>query len=96
MTKYLLILLMLILTPLYACADVVTYEIKKGDELMLISKSLYGTYHKWQKILNANPTIEPNRLKIGFHLNPKRMKGGWITSSLKTKLQPLHLNLMMT
>lgn len=32
---------------------------------MLISKKFYGTFHKWHKILAANPTIKPNYLQIG-------------------------------
>ncbi len=65
MLKFVLILIISIFTPVYAVADVVSYEIQKDDELMLISKKSYGSYYHWREIVKANPYINPNCLKIG-------------------------------
>lgn len=66
--KLILIFLISLLYSLPAFAGEMTYEIKKGDELMLISKKIYGTYHQWQKIVKANPSIHPNFLQIGHKI----------------------------
>lgn len=42
-----------------------TYTIKKGDTLFSIAKANYGSGRDWQKIVAANPGLEPNKLKVG-------------------------------
>lgn len=42
-----------------------TYTVKKGDTLFSIAKSSYGTGRDWQKIVSANPGLDPQKLKVG-------------------------------
>lgn len=42
-----------------------TYTVKKGDTLFAIAKNNYGTGRDWQKIVAANPGLEPSKLKVG-------------------------------
>jgi len=42
-----------------------TYTIAKGDLLADIAKKNYGDASKWQKIVDANKGLDPNRLKVG-------------------------------
>ncbi len=66
-----LIFSILILFSLNALADVTplrnvdTYMIKKGDQLMKISKLIYGTTKRWHEIAQLNSSINPNCLKVG-------------------------------
>jgi LysM repeat protein len=50
-----------------ASADT-TYVVKKGDSLWVISRRFYGKGSKWKTIANANPNINPNKLKLGQKL----------------------------
>ena len=42
-----------------------TYTVKRGDTLGKIAKTCLGSTSKWQAIAKANPSINPNRLKVG-------------------------------
>ena len=42
-----------------------TYTVKKGDTLFSIAKASYGTGRDWQKIVSANPGLDPQKLKPG-------------------------------
>ena len=42
-----------------------TYTVKEGDSLVTIWRSLAGTERGWEKLLAANPGVDPTRLKIG-------------------------------
>lgn len=42
-----------------------TYTIKKGDTLFSIAKANYGSGKDWQKIVAANPGLEPSKLRVG-------------------------------
>ncbi len=42
-----------------------TYTVKKGDTLYGIAKSQYGDGKQWNKIVNANPGLDPAKLKVG-------------------------------
>jgi 5'-nucleotidase/UDP-sugar diphosphatase len=42
-----------------------TYEIKPGDTLWKIAATHYGDGRKWKQIADANPGLEPSKLKIG-------------------------------
>lgn len=44
------------------------YIVQKGDTLSEISKALYGKASLWQRIVDANPHIDPDRLKPGSTL----------------------------
>jgi nucleoid-associated protein YgaU len=48
-----------------------TYEVKPGDTLFIIAETIYKDGNQWTRILEANKTIihEPDKLKIGQHLN---------------------------
>ncbi len=42
-----------------------TYTVRSGDNLSVISQRVYNTPHRWREIQEANPNINPNRLRIG-------------------------------
>ena len=42
-----------------------TYTIKPGDNLWNISKEVYGDATKYQRIIDANPGINPDNMKPG-------------------------------
>jgi nucleoid-associated protein YgaU len=46
-----------------------TYTVKPGDTLWSISVSVYGNGAYTNRIISANPGIDPNRLKAGATLN---------------------------
>jgi nucleoid-associated protein YgaU len=46
-------------------AGVKSYTIKSGDTLSSIAVEHYGSERSWAKIAEANPNVDPNRLKIG-------------------------------
>ncbi|MHC4820175.1 MAG: LysM peptidoglycan-binding domain-containing protein [Planctomycetota bacterium] len=43
----------------------IEYRIRKGDTLSTVSQDLLGTSTKWHRILEANPGLNANRLRIG-------------------------------
>jgi LysM repeat protein len=42
-----------------------TYMIERGDTLAKIATKLYGDSEKWRMIAQANPGLNPDRLKVG-------------------------------
>ncbi|MEE9405674.1 MAG: LysM peptidoglycan-binding domain-containing protein [Algisphaera sp.] len=52
-------------TAAASSADSETYTIKGGDNLSSIALDLYGSATFWDEIAQANPLIDPNRLKVG-------------------------------
>ena len=42
-----------------------TYTVKPGDNLWNISKDVYGDGTKYQRILDANPGLNPDHMKPG-------------------------------
>lgn len=42
-----------------------TYKVKEGDTLSVISQTLYGSARYWVQIAQANPTMDPQKLRIG-------------------------------
>jgi len=42
-----------------------TYTIQPGDTLSSVAVALFGTERRWVDIAQANPTIDPTRLKVG-------------------------------
>jgi len=42
-----------------------TYTIAKGDTLWSIAKRQYGDGQRWKDIAEANPGINPNKLRVG-------------------------------
>jgi 5'-nucleotidase len=49
-------------------ADGNMHEVMAGDNLWNIAKAAYGSGAKWTMIMEANPDINPNNLKIGSKL----------------------------
>ncbi|MEO0587716.1 MAG: LysM peptidoglycan-binding domain-containing protein [Planctomycetota bacterium] len=45
-----------------------TYAVQRGDTLSSIAVRLFGDESKWVDIAQANPTIDPIRLRIGQEL----------------------------
>lgn len=80
--------------------DEQTYEIQAGDTLSQIALEKYGKSRLWNRIAEANPNIDPNRLKVGQIITiPKltveptspvetRMTIGPDTTTATTELQP--------
>ena len=48
-----------------ATASPVTYTIGRGDTLATIATKLYGDPKKWTAIAQANPGLNPDRMKVG-------------------------------
>ncbi len=42
-----------------------SYTIAKGDTLWSIAKREYGDGQKWKDIADANPGVNPNKLRVG-------------------------------
>lgn len=42
-----------------------TYTIQRGDTLWSIAANQYGNGQKWRDIVNANPSLVPERLAVG-------------------------------
>lgn len=42
-----------------------TYTVRPGDTLSSISNNVYGSPNFWSKIAQANPNVNPNRLRVG-------------------------------
>ncbi|MBS3733512.1 MAG: LysM peptidoglycan-binding domain-containing protein [Phycisphaerae bacterium] len=42
-----------------------TYTVEKGDTLWSIAKQIYGDGQKWRLIVEANPGLKPEALRIG-------------------------------
>ena len=51
--------------PVAPTAKLPTYTIKSGDSLTLIALELYGSGNHWVQIAQANPLVDPDRLKVG-------------------------------
>lgn len=49
-------------TPAIAAGN---YTVKKGDTLYSIARSHYGDGKQWKKIVDANPGLDPAKLKVG-------------------------------
>ncbi len=52
-------------TPLPPPAAGRSYTVKPGDNLWNISKDVYGDGTKYQRILDANPGLNPDNMKPG-------------------------------
>ena len=48
-----------------APAALPTYTIKSGDNLTSIALEFYGSGNHWVQIAQANPLVDPDRLKVG-------------------------------
>ncbi len=57
-----------LLTPTPTAPPTRTYAVKSGDNLSTIARQYYGSASRWTIIARANPTVDPNRLKIGQKL----------------------------
>lgn len=45
-----------------------TYTVVAGDTLQKIAKQHYGSVNKWHRIADANPGVDPSRLRPGTTL----------------------------
>ena len=46
-----------------------SYTVKPGDTLWKIAASHYGDGKKWKEIVDANPGLQPSKLRIGMTIN---------------------------
>ncbi|HXE55232.1 MAG TPA: LysM peptidoglycan-binding domain-containing protein, partial [Tepidisphaeraceae bacterium] len=55
-----------------AAAHVRVHRVEAGETMVSIARAAYGDGRYYQAILNANPSVNPNRLKPGtvLHLPP--------------------------
>ena len=51
--------------PASKAASADTYTVKEGDSIASIWRSISGSERGWEKLLAANPGVDPSRLKIG-------------------------------
>ena len=62
-----------VVTPTIATATPVitgnTYTIQKGDTLYKIARAKYGNPTAVKKIIEANPGLDPNKIKAGQKIN---------------------------
>ena len=42
-----------------------TYTVKRGDTLYKIAAQRYGEGKQWQRIVSANPGLDPAKLRVG-------------------------------
>lgn len=42
-----------------------TYTVREGDTLWSIAERVYGDGHMWEEIVDANPELEPEGLRVG-------------------------------
>ena len=42
-----------------------TYTVRKGDTLWSIAQRVYGDGQRWVDIVDANPGLSPNKLRVG-------------------------------
>ena len=64
--------------PVPAVGAGTRYTVKEGDSLSSISSAWFGDPNKWTLIAEGNPTINPNRLRVGqvIMLPPKTTRSG--------------------
>jgi nucleoid-associated protein YgaU len=51
------------------------YTVESGDSLSSIALATYGSGSRWVEIAQANPTIDPNRLKVGQEIKLPDLDG---------------------
>lgn len=45
-----------------------TYTVRKGDTLWSIAEQAYGDGQRWRDIVDANPNLRPEELRVGQQL----------------------------
>jgi nucleoid-associated protein YgaU len=61
-----------------------SHRVASGETLSIISKAVYGSAKYWDKILAANPNINPKNLKVGSTLVIPDLKAATAVSSAST------------
>jgi nucleoid-associated protein YgaU len=46
-----------------------THLVQRGETFFTISQAAYGSSRYWKRIVDANPQVNPNRLRIGTTIN---------------------------
>jgi nucleoid-associated protein YgaU len=49
-------------------ASTITHVVVEGDTLSSIARKYWNTAQGWERIVQANPGVDPNHLKLGAHL----------------------------
>lgn len=64
-----------IVPPVPTAPAFTNYTVKEGDTLTSIAKHFYGPKGKWEAIQDANPGLNPSRLKIGATIKVPTLEG---------------------
>ena len=70
--------------PASKSAPADTYTVKEGDSIASIWRSISGSERGWEKLLAANPGVDPSRLKIGQVLKVPDHKAAASTETKET------------
>lgn len=62
-----------------------TYTIQAGDTFSSIAQKLYGSERRWVDIAQANPTVDPARLRVGQVI---RLPGTTVAGASAASAQP--------
>lgn len=55
--------------PLNTTSTSSSYTVQRGDTLWRIASNKYGNGQKWRDIINANPGLSPQSLRVGQTIN---------------------------
>ncbi|MEM9418918.1 MAG: LysM peptidoglycan-binding domain-containing protein [Planctomycetota bacterium] len=72
-------------TPPPAPAILRLYTIESGDSLSSIALATYGSANKWVDIAQANPLVDPNRLRVGQEIKLPDLSGEGASAVVKTE-----------
>ena len=60
------------ISPVEEKHDVLYYQIKQHDTLMLIAFKIYGDYHRWKELQQLNPEFANKELTVGAQIKYNR------------------------
>jgi nucleoid-associated protein YgaU len=57
------------------------YTVEAGDSLSSIALTVYGSANRWVEIAQANPLVDPNRLRVGQEIKLPDLRGGAVAAA---------------